>query len=110
MTPRHSDSGGVKTCDSLTVVAHASAVHFELREFLYDGSLHWYRKAELANPAIEYLTPWCAEQEPWYPMRHPRLEVSGMVGFNQRVFRPKGPCPTCVALWDYAIAHRGEFQ
>lgn len=93
----------------LTVIAHTSVVHFDLREFLYDGSLHWYRKAELADPNVAFLKPWCQE-DTLYPDRHPRLEVRQRGVPDRRNAPFKGPCRTCTALSDYAHAHRGEFR
>lgn len=93
------------------VIAYASVVHFELREFIYDGSLHFYRKAELADPDVAFLTPWCAESDPFYPARHVREEVRKHVTPRLRTdAQAVGPCRTCAALWDYANAHRGEFR
>lgn len=89
------------------VIAHASAVHFLLRTFIYDGALHFYRKSELADPDVAFLMPWCQEGS-LYPDRHPRLEIS--THEQKTVTRPKGPCRTCTALWDYANDHRGEFR
>jgi hypothetical protein len=88
------------------VVAHASAVHFALRSFLYQGALHFYRKTELADPGVVFLTPWCQEDS-LYPDRHPRIEISSHAAAEQRTATP---CRTCTALWDYANAHRGEFR
>jgi hypothetical protein len=95
----------------MSVVARTSAIHFVLREFIYDGSLHFYRKAELADPEVKHLTPWCAEDEPFYPARHARQEVHLHGAPDQRTGdRAVGSCRTCTALWDYANAHRGEFR
>jgi hypothetical protein len=92
------------------VVAHASAVHFQLRVFLYNGSLHFYRKTELADPDVAFLKPWCQE-DTLYPDHHPRIEVSAHEMPEQRTATwPQGPCRRCTALWDYANAHRGEFR
>jgi hypothetical protein len=54
--------------------ARAKARDFALREFPEDGQAHLYRKRELADPGIEWLIPWCQEDE-LYPARHPRDEV-----------------------------------
>jgi hypothetical protein len=103
---------GTRIAEAATslVRAYASAIHFELRMFIYDGGLHFYRKAELADPGVAFLKPWCQEGA-LYPDRHPRIEISARADPDGRSTTwPTGPCRMCTVLWDYANAHRGEFR
>lgn len=47
---------------------------FLVRGYVLDDQLHFYFKAELADPGYETLIPWCQADE-MYPERHPRVEV-----------------------------------
>jgi hypothetical protein len=82
--------------------SRAKVMDFVLRECLEDGSVHFYRKAELADPGIETLVPWCQLDE-LYPARHPRIEVvSRFVKSNQM-------CSPCYLTAEASRQTRGGF-
>jgi len=72
-----------------------------IRGYLLDQRLHFYLKAELANPAFEFLVPMCGE-DPMYPQRHPRVEVP------RQFIRTNGFCVPCAVAYEDSEEHRGE--
>jgi hypothetical protein len=89
MGTRIGDTTRAKSCDFVT------------REFLEDGAFHLYRKSDLADPACQWLVPWCQEDS-LYPDRHPRVEVVG------QFVKADAFCPRCGARNKHSLDTRGQ--
>ncbi|MCU1686092.1 MAG: hypothetical protein JWQ81_6831 [Amycolatopsis sp.] len=52
----------------------AEDADYTVRWWVENGQIHQYLKADLADPAIEWLVPRCSDV--MYPVRHPRVELT----------------------------------
>lgn len=59
----------------MTAVTAPAASDWAGRYYLEDKQIHQYLKAELADPAVEWLVP-AHSTELHYPERHARTEIS----------------------------------
>lgn len=73
---------------------------WEWRVFDADGRAHLYLVAELANPRLELLRPWCL-LGPGYPLEHDRHDL----GPRGMLARRAQACPSCAAHTWARIPH-----
>jgi hypothetical protein len=71
-----------------TRLTHVST-DFALRAYLYGNVSHFYRKRDLADPELEWLIPWCEEDDS-YPDRHARAELKLSAAIPTKPW-----CPRC---------------
>lgn len=77
------------------------ADHWEWRQFEADGWAHLYRVAELRNPRLELLRPWCLLGQR-FPLEHDRASI----GLRPMLNRRRGCiCPACAAHEWATIPH-----
>jgi hypothetical protein len=72
-----------------------------VRGYPLDEKHHFYAKVELANPAYEYVIPWC-QVDLMYPARHARVEV------KSRYVATRGFCLGCSVAYELVLQAIGR--
>lgn len=79
----------------LTWIPPSTVTRWEWRLFEADGWAHLYRVAELENPRLVMLLPWCLLTAP-FPLEHDRASIRPGIVVPGRGWT----CPACAAhVW-----------